>query len=684
MADQDEQYEMSWILHHILDRFIGSPEIVETRRWRTLQNELILNGRTQGLGLPSRTFYTGSQSEGFNMESSDIDTMAIDNNVIVLCPLKDSSIPQDSKDKTVFMMRDADSRPGYVNLELVNLVPTCNKEIDQSIVGDRNAHFLSSEMFRRNYADEFSNMTNSILETHGPAVTLTSVQNKLYCDNDLVFAFHCARWPHEGYEWVSRPRQHSWPDKALRDEIVQGGCHLVPVGDRTSADTFLQWRISFATAERKLIHSLTHTQFLIYGLLKYFLKQISDRLKQIFGDEDILSSYIMKTVIFYAVESTPGSFWQEKNTFFCFMLCFKILIAWVNAGYCPNFFISNNNMFCGKVQGENQQKLFHMLIELYDTKWECLSVGTVIQQPLGIVLQNVRNGAWELVLRPSIESEVTCDMEIFFAAFISDISSDFFSRSLSLLSKAQLGSDEFLAYTTTLRAMCCIGMDTFEKHIPAKGNKEKYKFLRKCKNLMTPLSSVCTGLLTLATYHYQVGNYTKTLEMCTIMLSAFTIDPSFSLNYKEKNIYENLYCGRGYTLLHKCQQVCVSNVEFPWTVSQLCPSQLHPELNIINFDDVLTIPALPYAVFLTFLCNHELIDTRRRDAALIHLRAVKYDEKQGVGHYWIVHNLLGICYEMVGDTRRALREYRDSLDVRRFDQYNNPARRRIERLQNDQ
>ncbi|XP_021370379.1 uncharacterized protein LOC110461284 [Mizuhopecten yessoensis] len=316
MADQGEQYEKSWILHHILDRYIGSPEEVETRRRRVLQLELITCGRLV-------TFYTGGGAEGIRLKGSDTDTMLIDNNVIVLCPFQDSSIPQDSKDKTVFMMRDADSRPGYVNLELVNQGPTRNKLINYSIVRDGNAFFISSEMCRRNLADSAGNMTNSIMETHGPAVTLTSVQSKTQFDHDLVVAFHCTRWPREAYEWVSRPRQHSWPDKSLRDEIVQGGWHLVPVGDRTSADTFLQWRISFTTAERKLIHSLTHTQFLIYGLLKYFLKQISDRLKPIFGDEDILSSYIMKTVMFYAVESTPGSLWQEKNTFFCFMLCFR-------------------------------------------------------------------------------------------------------------------------------------------------------------------------------------------------------------------------------------------------------------------------------------------------------------------------------------------------------------------------
>ncbi|OWF42318.1 Cyclic GMP-AMP synthase [Mizuhopecten yessoensis] len=684
MADHSEQYEKSWILHHILDRFIGSPELVETRRRRVIIIERIKNGGKQNL-TSLDTFYTGSCAEEIEMEGSDFDGMLIRNNVIVLCPFQDSSFPQDSKDKTVFMMRNADCRPGYVTLELVNLVPTCIELIKRSVVPVRDVFYISSEMFRRECADALCDRLDSIVETHGPAACLKTEHCDIIVDGDIVHSFPCTRWPQEAYEWVSRPRQHGWPDKALRDQIVSGGCHLVPVGDKMSDATFLQWRLSFTTAERKLINSLTHTQFLIYGLLKYFLKQISDRLKQIFGDENILSSYIIKTIIFHVVESTPGSVWQEKNTFFCFMLCLKVLIAWVNAGYCPNHFININNMFRGKVQGENPQKLLRLLIDLDDMKWDCLSVGTVIEPSFGILLQSVRNGAWQLVLRPPTESELKCDMEIFSAAFVTDILPDVLAVSLSLLSVSNFGSDEFIAYITTVRALSCTGMEIFEKHIPAKRNKDKYKFIRKSKILMTPLSSVCTssGLLTLATYHYQSGNYIKTLEMCGQMISSFKIYIGGFYDADDKYLtwYEHHICGLGYSLLHKYKEVCVSNVNFPPTISHFCPSQLHPELTNIHSQKLLSIPPLPYAVFLKFLCYHELGDIRKRDAALIHLRAVKYDKEQGVGHHWIVHTLLGICYEMVGDTRRAIREYNDSLDIREFEKYLNPARKRIERLQ---
>lgn len=96
------------------------------------------------------------------------------------------------------------------------------------------------------------------------------------------------------------------------------------------------------------------------------------------------------------------------------------------------------------------------------------------------------------------------------------------------------------------------------------------------------------------------------------------------------------------------------------------------------------ISPLSYSVFLSFLCYHELGDTRRRDAAMADLQVVKYDESKrdasGVDSNWIVHNMLGFCYEVVGDTQRALREYTHSIAKRDITQYQNNAKERIERL----
>ncbi|XP_033753774.1 uncharacterized protein LOC117337097 [Pecten maximus] len=671
MANQGEQYENSWFLYDVLDRFIGSREVVAARRRMTVLMEHFDNQETTCL----QEFNTGSVAEGVVMQGSDVDMMLHDKAVIVLCQYPDTSFQSDYKDKTVLVMRDADSRPGYVTLELVQLGERVHEHVIESIIPDRDAYFISSEIYTRCDQDSMSGHFQLPTEIHGPACTMEYEHNNL--NVDYVKSFRCYRWPKEAGEWVTRPRLHNWPDQALRDQIVQGGCHLVPVGDKTSADTFLQWRISFTTAERKLMYSLTHVQFLVYGLLKYFLKQISDMLKQLAGYIDIISSYIIKTVIFHTVENTPGLLWQEKHTFLCFILCLNILITWVKTGYCPNYFIKGNNMFLGNVHGENQRKLLHFLVDLYDQKWGCLSVGTFIQPSIGELIDRVRNGDWEYVLPPSTRLELVCDEVVLVDtfSFVCKCSPKVLPASLSLLSKSQSDMDEFIPYTFMAMAVCHKGMEGFQKHNTARGNKEKYKSLRKSKKLLTPLSSMCTspGELTLATYYYQTGNYSKALEICGNMISSFKI---YVLDFHCTDKYEQRFCGRGYTLLQKCKAVCVSDIMFTQNALHFYPSQLHLEVEKCP----LGVPPLPFALFLSFLCYHELGHARRRDTALDYLRAVKYDREQGGSKNWIVHNLLGICYEMVGDTQRAIGEYRDSLGSVSFHQYVNPAKERIQRL----
>ncbi|XP_069113494.1 cyclic GMP-AMP synthase-like receptor 2 isoform X1 [Argopecten irradians] len=515
MTDQGEQGK-SWMLYHILDRYIGSRQVVAIRRKTTLLFDQIAQ-RTKH---PVKIFSTGSSAEGMEMKGSDMDYMMIDSYVKVLSGDEDVRCVEDSPEKTVFVMRDTNSRPGYVILQLVNLGEEGCTHMADSIVSVGDQQFISSEIYTHLYA-ESGNM-----ETHGPAVSLMKEHddNEAKGDFDFSHSFPCTSWPRQANEWRNRPRLYGWPNETLRYQIVKGGCHLVPVGDKTSSGAFLQWRISFTTAERKLIHSLTHVQFLVYGLLKYLLKQIADALKQLLGDTEVVSSYILKTTVFYAVENTPESFWKEENIFHGFMFCIKILIYWVHAGYCPNYFISNNNMIFGKVHGENQKRLLSFLVELYGITWDCLSIGEYIHPSLGQLVSRVRNGEWQIAQPTPTQLERDHDLKTFLKIFPLANNSFVLPITLKRLTESSTDLDEFIGYFTTTKALCAGGITIFEKHhATAKGNKQKYKALRISKRFMAPFSSVCTspGLLLLATFHYQTGNYMKAIELCEQMISSF-------------------------------------------------------------------------------------------------------------------------------------------------------------------
>ncbi|XP_060082133.1 uncharacterized protein LOC132561421 [Ylistrum balloti] len=667
MAEPVELYDKSWILYHVLERMIG-------RREEIVLKQNMMDWR----GYDFDCLSIGSSAEGGkNMPGSDIDLMLILKHIVVCCQDHDVSNPSYNENQTIFVMRDADSRPGYVNLKLAKFGQIKDTLIADSIVSVNGEYFISSEIFNNYINGSYSGTMKFQMDTNGPAATLKHEQFDGSSDLDFVYSFPCYTWPKEAKEWITRPRFHNWPDKTLMDQIVRGGCHLVPVGDKTSDDPFLQWRISFVTAERQLIHSLSHVQFLVYGLLKYFLKQISGELKQLQGDTDILTSYIMKTVILYTVENTSESLWQEKHIFVCFMLCLNTLISWVMAGYCPNYFVNNNNMFLGKVNRENQTRLLHFLLGLREMAWGCLSVGALIQPSIGEHIDLVENGVVDFVLPLPTQLEKDLDRQKFGGMAWNTCKNETLALQI-LLSTSKSDDDEFIRSVMGAKRICYIGMKTFGEHAVISGNKEKYKSLRKSKNLLKPLASICAspGLLTLATYHYQTGNYVKALEISGDLISSRKV--YFPMNEKSGDKYESLYCGHGYTLQQKLREGVVFDIILFTKALQFFPCQLHPE--VVKYAEYTRLPPLPYAAFLSFLCYHELGDTRRRDAALTNLRIVKYDEYQGGGERWAVHILLGICYEMAGDKENALREYNDSLRNQSLDRCQNTAKERIKGL----
>ncbi|XP_069139007.1 uncharacterized protein [Argopecten irradians] len=677
----DQLCEDSWILYHVLDRLIGGRPMVTISRRLTLINDLLYNASA----VSQVQLSTGSSAEGILMKGSDKDSMLIDKMVIILDFDQESlSITSDLRNESVFIMRDSNDRPGYVNLELINMRQQPPAMLLESIVPFGNSHFLSSALYTRCAAFILSTVFQVPIETHGPSTPLLNEKSKVGSDMDIVCAFSCSSWPVVAHEWVTRSRMYNWPVASLRDQIVNGGCYVVPVGDKTSEYAFMQWRISFASAERKLIHSFSHVQFLVYCLLKYLFKQVSDRLKDIYGDEDIISSYILKTVVFHALETTPTSLWQEKNTFLCFMLCLKMLSAYVKAGHCPNYFIYKHNMFLGKVCGNRQQKLYRFLGDIHDMAWGSLSIGTFIKPTVGDHIDQVKRGEWEAILIPSTRSEKECDLKIIRETLqpVHNYSAPGSLKLLcNLLYKSESDMDDFIAYYGLVNGMSVEGMETFANDVCDRGNKGMYKSLRRSKRLLTPLVSACSsqGILPLATYHFQTGNYQKSLEMCGQVITYWKLYVNDHLSMKDEIRYEHLCCGRGYTLLQKCQIACSSDIKITKNSSRMFPYQLQPELERCTLGR-LTISPVPYAIFLSFLCYHELGDTRRRDKTLTNLQIIKYDEVQGVRKFWIVHNLIGICYEMVGDISGALREYRASINDQTPLQCLNPAKERIARL----
>ncbi|XP_021380101.1 uncharacterized protein LOC110467326 [Mizuhopecten yessoensis] len=655
MTDCQENERMSVLLSTYLERkFTGTKEEVDI-----LRRALFLQGHLSNLDQNSvYGILCGSLGEGLCLKSSDADEMVSDRHVVVMYP--NQSIPSHLANKTILYMRQADCRPGYVNLQLAHIPDECNRLLFNSFVPHQNSTFVSSDIYREQWVSYMNQHTGWKYESNGPSCTTSSHSQ----DSDSVRSFVCDCWPNEANEWVTRTRLYGWPQQALIDKIVDRGCHVVPVGDKCSEDPSLQWRISFATAEKSLIHSFSHIQFMVYALLKYFLKQIKETLKETIGDDDILCSYFLKTTLFHAIENSSQMFWQDKHLFYCFWFCLNILIAWVRAGFCPNYFIPTNNLFKRKVHGPSQKKLLDVLNNFYQMKWMCLSVGNFFKPTV-----------WEDLCNTSIQAQLACPVTVQEAVLHQDTltvcnlrsvvaritTRRIIRKALQLLSTAQSDLDEVYTYhyaTMSLQRLAI--QQVYPDHTVATDNKTRYRSLRKCKHWMIPSALMGTELLRLATFHFLTGNYSKSLEMCKQVMELASYYRTDTLTNKRlhpdqeaKYRLEHQQPGHASDRLPKIYTNFIS-----FDNKDLCLPHLRPEL-MDEFSCIL-VPPLPYAVFLSFLCCNALGDTRRRDAALHHLLEVQYDEEQGGDQFYIVHTLLGICYQTLGDNHRAIRAYWES------------------------
>ena len=147
---------------------------------------------------------------------------------------------------------------------------------------------------------------------------------------DNAWCFISDFWPPAAFEFANR--RTFWPKKHVLNHIDNYGCHLVPIGQHEEDE----WQISFSVAEQKLMYSINHSEFVLYGLLKIFLKEV---LNNVSAEEDkLLCSYHMKTALFWVLQNSTIPECCPQNFLQYFWACFKLILKWVYEGVCPNFF----------------------------------------------------------------------------------------------------------------------------------------------------------------------------------------------------------------------------------------------------------------------------------------------------------------------------------------------------------
>lgn len=218
-------------------------------------------------------------------------------------------------------------------------------------------HFFNlyfTDYFRR-YANRKSDRHGRHQQTFagkGPAIDVPlNVYDPLEFDNsfvsntrlkgkssgiDMVPAFRCLYWPLSALNMLSRKSASGQPSKKEKAKLLLSGCLIVPTSHKLSKHPFIEWRYSFSECELSLCQSWNEVQTLCYIILKllkhYYFKDLG------------ISSYHLKTTIFWAVEEFNDKFWITKSLMEATEVCLEMLKSYLIQRNLPNYFIASNNM----------------------------------------------------------------------------------------------------------------------------------------------------------------------------------------------------------------------------------------------------------------------------------------------------------------------------------------------------
>lgn len=305
-------------------------------------------------------YNTGSNTEGVDVSGSDRDVMVGFPNVLVLQEPREDSLP---KDNHLFVIKQEGTRPCYARLELLREAHrpaehdlfTFLGGKEELCVKDIISYLLSSDKLTAKLQAYVSSKTESSSEhvvssfyVHGPCVSFDNTIGRIVFDADFAFCFLCSFVPSEAGDFLQRIKASPWPQKSTVDEHIKN-CHVVPVGDKTSNLQTVEWRISYALLERELVWSFNDIQCKCYVLLKMITKQFLDQVAP-----EMISSYAIKTILFWMAETEPMELWTEENLLYCLKRCLCRLLHHVEDKSLPHYIVPSNNILLGKFENAHE------------------------------------------------------------------------------------------------------------------------------------------------------------------------------------------------------------------------------------------------------------------------------------------------------------------------------------------
>ncbi|XP_071128233.1 uncharacterized protein [Mytilus edulis] len=413
------------------------------------------------------------------------------------------------------------------------------------------------------------------------------------------------------------------------------------------------------------MYSFTHTQLQCYALLKIILKDVIALDREC---KELLCSYFIKTILFWICEELPPSIWKPENLIFCFMRCFRRIIYCVEYTVCPHYFIPENNLFGNKIFGHAQELLLNKLYILKSYDWQCILFSYQISSFSALSCNINTESSYlhvnkveqlilsQLFLMDSIES-------VFEFLLKKGIHKELFSKSSKI---------KYL-YTFYVSNYCC----KCERILPfddLSGNKSYYrKSITYINTLLLNIRhDTVSGWLMLASFYYKIKQFNKALYIVQYSLSKCAQKKlQIPMNISDIH-YEllSLHLNRRMTIVQFWRYLLLDYVMFAGT-SRLIPIELEMEVHCV-------LPPVVYAHFLGFLCHYHLQNSWQYRNSLRDLQLTIQENSliPGDNMKSKCYNILGICFQLLGDTGSARQAFMQSVEL--FpDEKNNTAFQRL-------
>lgn len=614
------------------------------------------------------TLIAGSYREGFRFSSSDMDLMAWSFFWKVISDLSQiSSIP--FQQKRVFLMESDSVPPGYTKLRSITFTPNQTLQIDDS--------FISCSVFRKSivtlFNPGFKELGTEVSE-HGPCSF--AIPNGF--ELDVAGCMKCDYWPETAKPWIRRCNEKGWPSDIVVNQIVKSGCHVVPIG--SCPENELEWRISFSVAEQKIIYSFNHSQFLCYGLLKLFLKEVIN----VNNKSPVLCSYFLKTAMFWVIQNDRAIRWTPENFMYCFWNSFKLLIHWVYTGYCPSFFIPENNLFREKVTGHTQSFLFHQLYCLYNEGLHCILKCPTIQPKFNVAILN------ESLLRTSEETDITTSClelrsihnlshSIKEKGTVSKLEAKdptsclknfiLLLNQIDLSLKKDLNPYQALTIQTIASPIFHNIAMSIQDRVDHSffNNRDTYKSMKTALSLLK-LSCIIgsvSEILYLAMYYYRNCRYQRSIMCLNKAMIRMCAPYSFFISI---NIHHYIRALGGLSLSSKYKRAIIRGIVLRYECSYISELVLEQKtdinMGIFYCEGELKISPLVMLLMLLILNYHKLDDSTKSDYYIQTLKTLLFsDDEEYISHFpkdlsW---QILGICQQTCGYHEESLDSFLRSL-----------------------